>query len=608
MIVTEKRLAEPNPFAKYTLSGNVLSPGSPNRGSKVKWTLKGDIPLEDIMYPSLHLSNDSFGLSSPIAISPIKTTSSLASKMKKGPKIKHGKKISNFGGFNDGPKYEEISEKDYDPMNGFQWKVSVEENAISLPDVLPDEKLSPNEKIIKDMDNIGEIFLRNRLKRHQQRRIQNEKEEKKLLLSKKNNLLINAESHLTNIITNERLHIAVERLKEDIIEEDVANEEANTLNDHDVGDGDGDIHSGLRCDEHSYTINETPDDLYYNLNDIHNNMIKAENSIFIDSKGNTRSKLSQNRKLKSSEGKKDVNHNHNHNQSQIGDQAADNELYNRQKAALKSIKNSKDNSELEDALLFYRIHNEFHTNDNDDNSINNNHDNEYDIMKKYKKNIFNHLSNDRLKTTTTGSHLRRGMKQTLATYYDIDYNHQMKQFNENIKEPPLSSSYSEINHNHYHNRNNHTNTNTNTNTNTKIDFSPVHESPSHSKRIAQDILLINQFKNKILPEMFIKPYHSLGSGSGSGSMKDAISNEKMRSNLNKKEIKKLNNNIKKFKDNDYVINMKNYGVGDLQGLCLGQSIKEFSSLSKLILKENRLTYKSIPTIFNNLHCDKVSVV
>ena len=186
-----------------------------------------------------------------------------------------GKKISNFGGFNDGPKYEEISEKDYDPMNGFQWKVSVEENAISLPDVLPDEKLSPNEKIIKDMDNIGEIFLRNRLKRHQQRRIQDEKEEKKLLLAKKNNLLINAESHLTNIITNERLHIAVERLKEDIIKEDVANEEANTLNDHDVGDGDGDVHSGLRCDEHSYTINETPDDLYYNLNEIHNNMIKA---------------------------------------------------------------------------------------------------------------------------------------------------------------------------------------------------------------------------------------------------------------------------------------------------------------------------------------------
>ena len=92
----------------------------------------------------------------------------------------------------------------------------------------------------------------------------------------------------------------------------------------------------------------------------------------------------------------------------------------------------------------------------------------------------------------------------------------------------------------------------------------------NKRRVAQDLLLLNQLEKGIIPESFFK---------------------------RRPEV-----------DGSLVIDINNYGIGDVQGDCLGKSLKQLNNLSTLILRNNRLTDQSLKTIMSNVCYNSLEVL
>lgn len=92
----------------------------------------------------------------------------------------------------------------------------------------------------------------------------------------------------------------------------------------------------------------------------------------------------------------------------------------------------------------------------------------------------------------------------------------------------------------------------------------------NKRRIAQDMLLLNQLEKGIIPESFFKRRPEA--------------------------------------DGSIVIDINNYGIGDIQGDCFGKALKQLNNLSTLILRNNRLTDQSIKTIISNVCYNSLEVL
>ena len=98
------------------------------------------------------------------------------------------------------------------------------------------------------------------------------------------------------------------------------------------------------------------------------------------------------------------------------------------------------------------------------------------------------------------------------------------------------------------------------------------------KREAADVLLMNQLESETLPERLLKD------------------NEK----ITKAQLAEGIASNFRVDPSRHTVDLTNYGIGDVQGGNLGRAIKGLKQLGKLLLKENRLTWKCIPVIFANL--------
>lgn len=98
------------------------------------------------------------------------------------------------------------------------------------------------------------------------------------------------------------------------------------------------------------------------------------------------------------------------------------------------------------------------------------------------------------------------------------------------------------------------------------------------KREASDVLLMNQLQSETLPERLLKNNEKITKAQ----LADGIASN--------------------FKGDPcrHTVDLTNYGIGDVQGSNLGRAVQGLLQLEKLLLKENRLTKKSVPTIFANL--------
>lgn len=96
-----------------------------------------------------------------------------------------------------------------------------------------------------------------------------------------------------------------------------------------------------------------------------------------------------------------------------------------------------------------------------------------------------------------------------------------------------------------------------------VDIDVDNASPRGKRRYAQDVLLLAQLKAGVLPEQLI-----MGSGN-----------------------KKADN---------ITIDVSHYGLGDEHGKCLGQCLVKLDTVSKLVLKDNRLTSSSILVLLSNV--------
>lgn len=96
-----------------------------------------------------------------------------------------------------------------------------------------------------------------------------------------------------------------------------------------------------------------------------------------------------------------------------------------------------------------------------------------------------------------------------------------------------------------------------------VDIDVENASPKAKRRYAQDVLLLSQLKAGILPEQLI-----MGTGNRNA---DNLS-----------------------------IDVSHYGLGDEHGKCLGLCLGKLDTLTKLILKDNRLTSLSVPILLANV--------
>ena len=100
---------------------------------------------------------------------------------------------------------------------------------------------------------------------------------------------------------------------------------------------------------------------------------------------------------------------------------------------------------------------------------------------------------------------------------------------------------------------------------------------NNGTRLAIDKLLLAQLDQGVLPEMFIKRGRRVGNGN-----EDAI------------------DQADENDDECVTVDLSNYGIGDVRGLCLGRCLADIPSLQSLGLSENRLTSRSLPSIFRTL--------
>ncbi len=546
---------EPNPFTKCDLEGNITKVGSPLKGRHVEWSMKGEVPLEDVMYPSLHATPASWeGNSNYPRNMSGSDMSSLAKKKLAPKKQKKGRRMSTFQ-----RKLEEAESVEYvyDPKKGVKWEVSIGDvDPSTLEEALPSD--SPADIIDKDMDKIGELYLRLRLKRNMRRTLFEREQKKKAAIVKSKNLLLNAYNPNS---------LKVEKREEIFV--DLWNGESKEV-DAEVAKEQGLDH--LRADDHALTV-ESPDDLYSNLVQKMKDKVNAT-TLFPGIS------ISPVKREKTPD--KHKHHGSIHGTGSLyGTQgvSAEQESYTNQRLIMNKY-NKYDREELDNGVLYYRINNELHYDDHDDSSVNSTTvtDRESEAIRRRKAKVHQMFTKDRLNTTASGNHLKRTIRENNSMSYGIDYEKQHEEFN---KLEPLYS-HSEVDR-------------------SKLDFSPIHKSPSYSKQVSADLLLTHQFNAKILPERFIKPYVKITPSV----LKDALEEEKVQENLTSKQRKLRKRENLEQKDAHFMINMKAYGVGDEQGLCLGMSLHKFESLEKLILAENRLTMKSIPTIFGNINSKQV---
>ena len=564
---------EPDPFYHYDMNHNILQPGSPLAGQNIKWSLKNDVTLEDLMYPSLNC------LPSVDTLSPLSSPTNFTKKYAKRRNAKSAKQIEaelreklarererdlarerdpdardtpSPPGGKKGQKGSPDGE-DSETHGRLYWNVQVSPVRETISRA--QRKDTESERISKSINKQGEAYLRDRLKKNLLRNAHQLEQKRKAADAKKQNLLLNA-AHHRGQIEQHKVEVFAEPTIDSIIEHDLALEQDA---DH------------QRFEEH--VTKETPDELFASLLQNMKNKQMALDSFggafgggLSGSRSGSRGKDGGKKGSRASSRGTDA-----------GNPSVEGSLY-RQKNMLKKMKNNADNSELEDGLLLFRVRNDLNSKDDDyDYLMSQQNDPNLDPLviknKERRERLLNSLAEKRANSHSTGAHLKRALRQNTAVVHGVDYLDDHYDF-----EPTaFNRSHSEINR-------------------SKIDFSPVKLAPSHSRRVAQDVLLVNQFNAKILPEIFIRPHERLTSEF----VKKALANDAEIFTLSRKARKKRIKEDAEQEGANSTVNLSSYGVGDEQGLCLGQSLLNFDSLERLILRENRLTAKSIPTIFSHI--------
>ena len=104
-------------------------------------------------------------------------------------------------------------------------------------------------------------------------------------------------------------------------------------------------------------------------------------------------------------------------------------------------------------------------------------------------------------------------------------------------------------------------------------------------RLAQDKLFLTMMEANQLPENLFRIE--------SNSLHDAMQDKTLHEHG-------IDKSTESGKQDMYVINLTNYGVGDEKGLSLSKALIGFDRISKFIVGNNRLTKKSIPALMSNL--------
>jgi len=536
------RKSEPDPFFHYDLQGDITSAGSPLRGRSVEWRIKGVVPLEDIMYPSLNcLPKD--------VLSPLGSPVTFAQRHKKSSK-RHSRdnspeslKQGSSGGISSKKKDKnkaKVQAEDYNPAEGMKWAAYLSPvkvtQAVAAAAAVNSESASLTMQ--QEIEKKGELFLRTRLKRNMRHNQHVREQKRQIAEAKKSNLLLNAVDHKAN-----RARMQLMRLDDE--------ENAEHKEEMEIAKLEGSDH--LRVDEHAH-LKQTPDALFAELTQ----SIQRKHSEMLNAQGRAGSRPG----------------------SRAGDAKQILEgAYLRQKLELKDVPGATDQEELESGVLYYRIHGELNQAE-DDGSYAAKYLDDTEavdpmVLKKRERRtrLLASLAEKRAEYHSTGAHLKRALRQQSAVDYGIDYQGDHATFNP--KDP--QRSYADIDRK-------------------QLQVSPIKNAPSYSKRVAQDVLLINQFERRILPEIYIKAYEKITGPF----IKKMMDEEEVMSSMTSKERAKAEKRLAEEHGSHATVDMSSFGVGDEQGLSLGLSLNNFNSLERLILKENRLTAASIPTIFANI--------
>jgi hypothetical protein len=641
---------DPDPFFHYELISNVASPSSPLMGRSISWSLKDAVPIEDLMYPSLHcLPEDKLSpLSSPTSLT-LKYAKKNKLKLKKGKisemererqKAREGSpspdslsESSAHLNVRDGhtgvstslrvvnatpivrnrnaPAQRQVQGQGQAFASSTQcmqnsnadlhWTVEVSPIRASQSRILPTD--NERERVGKDIQKRGEVYLRERLKRNLRSLAHAAEERRKADDFKKNNLLLNAKTSLkrtsrtkqgmfSSLAEEEELVIALAKPPSPSPSQLNAErqEHAHEVEEQGKIERRQNLHGPQATEP---LIAQSPDELYASLTQSLRfkqialagfegsgwNSTGAGTGTGADTDiGAGAGAGSANSKKLSTLYSSPISSKGGDRNGTASTSAAEATVY-KQKTALQALPGSADHVELEDGLLMFRVRNALKAKGDKDNAtlrdIQESPDLDPLLMKQRvrKANLLEALVKKRSEFVSSGEHLRRALRQNAAVMYGVDYSYDHGNFH-----PKLTlRSHSETDR-------------------SKIDFSPIQKAPSHSRRVAQDVLLVEQYDAKILPEIFIKPH-------------EKITGEYVKKCLAREEeieaLSQLDRQARLRMDDETVganstVNLASYGVGDEQGLCLGQSLLNFDSLQSLILKENRLSSKSIPTIFANI--------
>ena len=533
---------------------------SPLKGREMKWTVNKGVELEDMLYPSLSAiltEEEEKSVASPLPS--IESSSPNPSSSPISPFSKYSSPAHSFGSpsnsvspmsspirrppiSNAGGKYGTIEEDSEltspirkSPYTGLRWKVDV---SAPYSAVEHRSELSPSENLHMDMDNIGELFLRNRMKNKFRWKLFEEEKKKKAVEARKNNLLLKSSPDRRGSRRESQRNSSSQVFSAKQYQDMLAKQQA---------------------------IEATPDDVYEQLQ-------RGMNDKRVAVEENMRQTVTG-AILRSSSAK------------QLEKLSEEEESYYRQKLFLSAMNNEEENPILDGGVLYYRIRNEinsqvYESDDDDEFMLVNDDDAETSANQPKRKKVFNEMlqaiSKERADSNSNGLHLRREMRVDMAEKLCVDYAADLERFL--VADQNRSSTdglgYS-IN---------------------SLDTEKQARVPSYQKRVAQDMLMTSQLKEGQLPEIFIKTHtkriDKMSMDAYEQNIKDELEGKKSPKRTNPE-------------DERYNVDLSNYGIGDVQGKCLGDSLVNFDALEKLVLMENRLTHRCIPHILQNLSARSV---
>ena len=536
------RKKDPDPYFHYDVNAAILSPISSLKGRAVTWHVKGVVPLEDVMYPSLHsLPKD--------VVSPLASPSKFVQKYKPRAKPSASESRAFFGSNRN--KKSKKEEEDYDAEKGLTWTVEVSPVRESYSRSQRTD--SPSQVLMKEITNKGEQYLRGTLKHNLCQNMQLHEHKRQTEQAKKTNMLL-------HVVDPKAARLERLRVKAAPVEKLNTNDAQDEKLEH-VSDVVERVIEG----EHERLGNETPDALFATLT-----------SHFKKKQSALEGLLGLGGQLQRRDPR--------YKMQKEGEALSLEESFYRQKTDLSRMASTAEHSELQNGLLYYRVHNDLNAALKDHSSSDLLLDDEIErnsIVRQQRERrdrLLNVLATERATYHSSGTQLTRSMRQQRAMDYQLDYDEDISSFD---TQKPLRS-FSDADR-------------------TNLQISPIKNAPSHSTRVAQDVLLVNQLSSRMLPEIFIKSHEKITSAL----IKKSIQEEDILNSLSPSDRQQRTQKQREEHGAHAIIDLSSHGVGDEQGLCLGQSLLNYTSLEKLILKENRLSARSIPAILKNIRTTSV---